>query len=368
MNCTILHLSDLQYGRHHVDFKLARYPLYQDENYDLQLLKLTEDLAILKENGVSINLLVITGDLTETCAPGEYELVEKFLEGLLSFLELKREAVIMVPGNHDVNRNLCKAARLQAEAYNQDFRPPYFSKFEPYKQFFNRFYGKVVWPSSVPPCEFREDKLFVNFYFPDKQILFCGLNSCIDEHEESPHYGNITIDQLRKAAKEINSFDPDIDYLRIAVMHHNFLRGSSCDDENLKDADDLGPLLLDSSFKIVLHGHQHMSREFRYESGGKAFRVLATGAAGLDSESLPDNCRRYAIIQLIDNNIRVYRRKFDGQKIHNSGKGCWVPDMEPTQDSIYFDFELGLKGNTEQPIEEDVFEEESVGLLTPAIK
>ncbi|MCP4107310.1 MAG: hypothetical protein GY749_17500 [Desulfobacteraceae bacterium] len=48
------------------------------------------------------------------------------------------------------------------------------------------------------------------------------------------------MEQLKKAVKSLNEYDPDRKMLRIALMHHNFVRSSDYNDENLKDADERG--------------------------------------------------------------------------------------------------------------------------------
>jgi len=341
MHVTILHLSDIQYGRHHVD-KSSRPPLYPGNDYSNQFVKLCDDLKSLSEIGIKIDFIVVSGDLTETGSIDEFLLVEKFLEDLIRYLSLEKRSVIIVPGNHDVNRILCKSARLHAEAYQEVFNPPYFAKFNFYKQFFDKFYSPVMSPPGIPRLEFIPEKLFVNFYIPDNNLIFCGLNSCIDESELDPHYGNITNDQLNKAISEINHIDSANKYFRIAVMHHNFMRRSFYDDENLIDADELLLPLLKHSFKLILHGHQHIDKENIVGQGNKYIRVLATGSAGLDSEELPENCRRYQVIQIFkddDDNFsyKIYKRRFDNQKVHHLGKGSWVPDVDPGEENIFLE-------------------------------
>jgi len=340
MDFGILHLSDIHFGRHHVESEIEREPLYLDNDYESELNKIIEDLKILKNKGAPIDYILITGDLTETSSPNEYKTLKKFLSGIINFAKINKRNVLLIPGNHDVNRNLCQSARLRAQALNEKFEKPYFEKFEIYKNFFNDFYGDVEWPSNIPPYKFNREKLFVNFIFPENNVLFCGLNSSIDESEISPHYGNIGIAQLSKAISEIDLYDENNEYLRIVLMHHNFLRASHIDDENLKDSDELLPLLVSNYFKIILHGHHHKDQETILGKGNEALRVLATGSAGLDSNKLPENSRKYQLLHIKENSLRIYRRRFDSKRVHNTGKGCWVPDIDPDQSNIFLELNL----------------------------
>lgn len=64
----ILHLSDIQFGRHH------RYPKGND-SYQTLFAKLVKDLEFLKEkHNVQPNAVVVTGDVAEWSVPQEYAL------------------------------------------------------------------------------------------------------------------------------------------------------------------------------------------------------------------------------------------------------------------------------------------------------
>ncbi|TWH45942.1 metallophosphoesterase [Sporomusa sp. KB1] len=340
MKITILHLSDLQFGRHHVNKVGQRQPLYADENYNSELQKLIDDLNILAEDGIVPNFIVITGDIAEWSLQEEYKQAEEFIVGICRHLNLDRRYIVMVPGNHDINRKLCEASRLTAQAKNITFNPPYYAKFEHYADFFNGFYEKAQWKENDHQFGFSEERLFVNFYYPEHGVIFVGLNSCIDESECDPHYGNITVEQLRKATLEAGELDREKSLLRIAVLHHNFQRGSNYDEENLKDRDDLLPLFLKESYHLILHGHRHVPQKGLTGEGDMPISILATGSAGLDSEALPANCRRYQVINIIDNEIYLYKRFFDCNQVYLSGIGCWKPDLNPEQRNIYEKFKI----------------------------
>jgi 3',5'-cyclic AMP phosphodiesterase CpdA len=100
---TILHLSDLQFGRHH---------RFADASggFDTLLRRLCDDLDLLREqNGLQPDLIALTGDLSEWGMRRELEQVAAFGEGVLAHLQLAPERLLVVPGNHDINRNLCEA-------------------------------------------------------------------------------------------------------------------------------------------------------------------------------------------------------------------------------------------------------------------
>ena len=100
---TLLHISDVQFGKHH---------RFADEGggFGTLLQRLCEDLDLLKrDNGLVPNLVALTGDLAEWGMKREFEQVAEFGEGLLRYLQLEPARLLIVPGNHDINRSPCEA-------------------------------------------------------------------------------------------------------------------------------------------------------------------------------------------------------------------------------------------------------------------
>ncbi len=318
MKITILHLSEPRYGRNHKD---------------RQLKKLKADLDILEKNeNIKPNFIVLTGDISNNSIEKEYEIAEEALQCLIDHLCMNRRYVVMVPGDHDVNRKLCEAARLEADAHGDFFNPPYYAKFKNYANFFYKFYENVQFPKEVEPYRLDEEDTFVNFYFPDEGIVFVGLNSCFDESEKKPHYGNITLKQLEQAISNMNKFGTDKKMLRIALMHHNYKQLSRYKKDNLKDANELTYLLLNNDFRFIFHGHQHFSYDNKViKNGDKTIDIFETGTTGLDSDIEAEKSYRYQIINIQDNQVRIYRRCSDNLRMHKYGRGCWKPDLAPDQ-------------------------------------
>jgi len=325
---TILHLSDLQFGRHHVSED--RPPLYENNgDYTVEIQKICADIRRTRTaHQLNVDFVAITGDIAEWSIATEYEAASTFLNGIISELELSPHQVIIVPGNHDVNWKLCKADRLRCEAFGSDFIPPYFAKFEFYKQFIDEFYGNAA---VTPPFEVRfTDDLFTIHPFPDKGIVFIGLNSAVMESEnDDDHFGHVSVDQLRRALKLCERLPQSKQLLRIALVHHNFRRESSYDNENLRDADELQTPLLNGGVKIILHGHQHVPKSTALGVGNKIMHAIGTGSAGLDSKTIPDNARRYQYIVFEGTQVSVYRRRFEKHQHDETGLGSWVPDPLP---------------------------------------
>lgn len=88
----ILHISDLHIGKKEgFDRSLVLEPLVQ---------RVTED----KGNGLTPELVIVTGDIANKGIREEYDLAKGFLDDLMQAAGLPNEMLFIVPGNHDVNR------------------------------------------------------------------------------------------------------------------------------------------------------------------------------------------------------------------------------------------------------------------------
>lgn len=322
-NVTILHLSDLHFGSAH------RYPDWELDSYNSLFSKLTEDLDALREqHDVSPDAVVVTGDLTCQGKPSEFEAAGHFLNGLREKLEIERQHVVIVPGNSDLNPRLFQAARLNAEANEEEFTEPYFHKFDSYRKFIESFYEGAV--------GFHEGKLFHTFSFESQQVLVAGLNSCVKVTDEVQH-GWIGLPQVKAAIQECDRLDPRRRWLRIGAMHHNFVAQSRQDHENLHDADEIEPSLLDGHFALILHGHQLVAggrRRGGFTDDDPELLILGTGSAGLDTKSMPDHPNQYQIIRISGNEARLFMRQYSGRTIGLSGTGAWVADTSRDSSGI----------------------------------
>jgi 3',5'-cyclic AMP phosphodiesterase CpdA len=77
-------------------------------------------------------LVALTGDLAEWGMKREFEQAAVFGEGLLKHLVLAPDRLLVIPGNHDINRNLCEAYFLRCAGEGDELKPPYWPKWEPY--------------------------------------------------------------------------------------------------------------------------------------------------------------------------------------------------------------------------------------------
>jgi 3',5'-cyclic AMP phosphodiesterase CpdA len=105
---TLLHVSDMQFGRYH---RFGRLGITgEDASFDTLFQRLSDDLAALRrDQGLTPQLVVVSGDLAEWGMPREFADARTFLEKLTAFLQLGRDRAVLIPGNHDINRKACEA-------------------------------------------------------------------------------------------------------------------------------------------------------------------------------------------------------------------------------------------------------------------
>jgi WD40 repeat protein/3',5'-cyclic AMP phosphodiesterase CpdA len=321
---TLLHVSDMQFGRNHRFGRLGA--LDPDASFDTLLQRLTDDLEVLKkEPGLTPQIVVVSGDLAELGLPKEFEDARQFLMKLTEFLGLGRERVVIVPGNHDINRKSCEAYFNTCAADEQDPVPPFWPKWKQYAAMFAEFYREL-------PIRFTVEEPWTWYEVPDLKLVVAGLNSTIAEIHDLPekdplydrlvkstqygHFGRVGEEQLRWFAQKLERFQEQ-GFLRIGVVHHNVQRGATDDDENLRDADLLDQRL-GGSLNLLLHGHTHNGKIGWLRQG---VPILSTGSAALTQEARPDEVpNQYQVIRIGPDRLERWTRRYD------PGQKRWVGD------------------------------------------
>jgi WD40 repeat protein len=159
-------------------------------------------------------LLVISGDLTESGAPGEFDEAVTFVTGLRAALGLEAGRTIVVPGPHDITRRACEAYFANCEADDVPPRPPYWPKWRHFSRAFDELYrglDAVAFDRSAP---------WTLFTIPDLRIVVAGLNSTIaDSHRDEDHYGWIGEAQAAWFAQRLRAHE-EAGWLRLGVVRH----------------------------------------------------------------------------------------------------------------------------------------------------
>ena len=326
---TILHLSDLQFGRYHRFGRLAAGEA-ADAAYDTLARRLCDDLDVLRrDHDLRPDLIALTGDLAEWGRKRELEGARAFVETVRGHLGLGPDRALVIPGNHDINRDKCEAYFKGCAGDEITPEAPYWPKWEPFAAFFGQLYA------DVDRYRFTALEPWTLFELPELRVVVAGLNSTIaDSHRDEDHHGFVGEAQLAWFARRLDAY-VQRGWLRIGLVHHNAVRRAARDDENLRDADDLRERLGDR-LHLLLHGHTH---EGRLELLGPTLPVLATGSAAVAVEQRPDEVpNQYQIVQVRRDGLRWFARQYTPQR------KTWIGDTRVSRrgDAWWCELPIGL--------------------------
>ena len=277
---TWLHLSDFHFraGERHT----------WDE--DIVLRALLDDVRARMEDGLTPDVILVSGDIAFSGAPKEYILARRFLDELLEVTGLSKTQLFIVPGNHDVDRRAITrgaaaiASSLDSrQAVNEvltvaEDRRLIFRKFNHYADFVSGYFGgRLVFDDEhyfyVQPLDLA-----------DRRVAVLGLNSAWLAYGGDEDHGRLALGGLQ--VRQALEWTKDAD-LRIALLHHPF------DWLENFDRDDVEPLLC-SGCDFVLHGHMHQVALFQARTPDTEAMIIAAGAC-YESREYPNS---YNLVQL----------------------------------------------------------------------
>lgn len=273
----ILHLSDIHFG---VDFGFPDSAT-PDNTPLIDRLKSYFEF----ENKIKIGLVIISGDITSR---GDANILfgaaTNFLNSLCEILEIDKDQIIIVPGNHDIPLK------------NADFHD--YSHEAAYKNFLKSFYNEDKSLSGI-------DHFVTN---DGLEIDILRINSVRLRTKSEMNYGFVGWDDYRRIIEDTIHLNSKS--IKIAVLHHHLL---PVPNEEQIDPDsefssvsvtlDSGKViegLQNYNFSIVLHGHQHVpglnkvARGIKLDSKlllEKEIFLIGAGSAGARIERLNGHMR-----------------------------------------------------------------------------
>lgn len=315
-----------------------------------------KDLATEAE----VHLVIITGDITDTGISKEYNEAELFLKSLSEELKLDNVYFIFVPGNHDICWYDSQKAELEQRkcGFDEDElkRRIDLYKIGEFKEFLARFYCKE--PAKIGKMLGRDAFIYD---FSDIKLSVAALNSCESEsHRDRDHRGEISSHQVQIVMNIWKAKDYQ-GWIKIAAIHHNLkpigdeerikwiayleaqqekgklaaedVRKQESDIMGLEGKDYLETLARECQIQLILHGHQHLSKEdgVPRRNGNGYIDILSAGSFGLDTSKLPKDQRNSIRLILLDikdeklsSTIRIYDplAQAEGFVV----KGNFVPD------------------------------------------
>lgn len=278
--------------------------------------RLRDDFAAMHErHGLVPDLILITGDLVEYGKPSEFKQFRDFAEAIVAHFGLPRRRLVMIPGNHDINRAAAEAYFKECEADERTPRLPYWPKLRHYAAMFAEFYA------NEPDITFTEADPHSFFEYPDLGIVIAGLNSTIaDSHRAEDHYGFLGEPQLRQFAAKLR-LAHDQGMFRIAAVHHHPIHPEG--DPAKQDLRDLkrilGPFL-----NLVVHGHIHEDELHWLDN---TIPILGVGSAGVKAPQRPEEVpNQYQWIRVTANALEF------GSRAYIPDQKRWVDDLRPDRE------------------------------------
>lgn len=230
MTTTLLHISDPHFG----DSKgvLSRQEAKQVLG------------ALLRKTGPDV-FAIISGDISFKGQEKGYVDARNALFEVFDEAKVRRDRVIVCPGNHDVVKLATSASRFEAfDAWSVALRRD-------------------------KHCTFSTDSCR---RFTSPEVDFLLINSA---YLGDIDFGLVDLTKMNAVLADMNAA-PIKDLPRVAVLHHHLVPFSLEDTSTTRNAYQVLTRLAKSGFSLVLHGHQHALLELGV--GVDSMRVHGVGS------------------------------------------------------------------------------------------
>ncbi|MBL1073503.1 pentapeptide repeat-containing protein [Nocardia sp. 2] len=192
------------------------------------------------------DLIVVSGDLTESGKPAEFASAAAFLTGLRVRLNVWADRLIVAPGNHDVSKKACESYFLRCEADEIEPRWPYAPKLDHYKRLFDELYRGSEHP------RFEHERLWSLFPIADLRIVVAAMNSTMAAtHQPGTDYGQLGNTQALWFEGQLRPYE-EREWLRLGLIRHDPLAKPG-DPAALHDGQALASTLGDR-LHLLVHG------------------------------------------------------------------------------------------------------------------
>tara|TARA_R110002126_G_scaffold142546_5_gene288460 strand:+ start:16846 stop:18681 length:1836 start_codon:yes stop_codon:yes gene_type:complete len=249
MNSIILHISDFHVS---LDKKLKEERVNSDsflraskEGLSQQYIdKFTQKV---KQEFSSKNIyLLVTGDITDCGAELEFNYAKTYLENIITELNIKKECVLLIPGDHDIHRRDIEDFIYSKEEYSVEEINN--AKFKNFSAFYEAISGK----------KFNPNEVIFDILEIENSFLLLGVNSsyCVDlENTE----GKIDVDKFKLELKEKTK---DSVLKNVICCHHNILslyEDKNSGQWNKENRTAFITALESNNIKFIFSGNEHTS-------------------------------------------------------------------------------------------------------------
>ncbi len=298
----ILHCSDIHCGANFIlsPKEVANYSRLSPECYLAE--KVAKDVAANFPK--RLDLVVVSGDVSESGVKVEFEMAWRFLEHLINCLrdskkqQLSMDQLIVVPGNHDINfddnKTAYKAAKGRKPAYQ------FTERLDRFGEFYKRIYARTSHARTYN----KEQGIHI-FRYPDLGMAVFGFNSCGKIGHTTPSApGHLLPEDILSAFDQLK--DVEKYPARIGIFHHNAVEVPVFGEFDQRDC--LSSAAVDhsafvrSGISALLYGHRHRAiTDTLLPSGAKKSEAIACVGAnslGCASDLRPGSHNGYQMITI----------------------------------------------------------------------
>lgn len=320
-------ISDLHIGHKSIALDLCPHDLTPEEKVGktvnfLDLFDAHVSSPVFKEKG-PIDLLCITGDISDKADPKEFELAHEVISKVAASLGVLTQNIFYVPGNHDVH---WPVMNLSPRNFWQHFR------YEPLLQ------PGLLFASRLNSAHIGKYHLSPHFaaWICENDRIVVGINSAAFDSpipQQGKHHGLIhqeTIDELRRFLSDIPHSAAQ---LRICLLHHHPITYSDplpneADFSAAANAENLFSALSEHRFDLVIHGHKHVPHlAYRPQvSNGHPLMILGAGSfsARLDSQWVGTAQNQFHVIDVVGRDTTTHHGIFGHVSTWDFSSGRWI--------------------------------------------
>lgn len=266
-------ISDLHVGEQNRGMDMCPHPLRPDEAASR-----SQDYVATIERQASeftkdghIDMLCVTGDISNRAHAEEFKLADKAIDRIASALEIPKNSIYFVPGNHDVHWPVM-------DLKPNDFWAPY--RYAPLLQ------KGLTFQRRIAECQFGAiDREPFFIAWSNEQAIVLGINSAaFDGPEVETHTGMIRQETVQGIDSFLQGISVNHSQMRVCLLHHHPIQYSERNPNSIDlsiavNSENLITVLNKHSFDLILHGHKHQPRlKTHLNNNGHPFVSLCAGS------------------------------------------------------------------------------------------
>lgn len=289
-NIKVAILSDMHVGPLARSLDLRPAEVAADENGENFLARFEHFLA---KRDLSADLLIVPGDATDRANPEEVQRAGEVIERACKALGVKKNALVFVPGNHDVDWAVLSLGPHSALRRHQRFDP-----LRAEGVLLHKVLGKAR-------GNLLEEPHFGVWSGPEWIVV--GYNSAWhDDPAQTNHHGLADrghLDAMRQTLDQLNLGDMK---LRVLVVHHHPLiyrepHPAARDMSTMQNAEEFIKIACDYGFDLLVHGHKHFPHFQTWAiDGQREIAILGAGSfsARLESQWAGTVANQFHIVEI----------------------------------------------------------------------